>query len=269
MSNVIPIAEKIEQSVTNQSTITFEHPLNETIRLCLLLEQLFQQAEADIQLVNTTAQANHAMDTLIKIMHVVDRPDLKGKLSKCLSQQAIALSQLENNPNVDQSKLGKLLQEMDQIADQLHAQHNKFGLLLKENPVLKAIAQHASSPGGAAYFNAPLYLLWLQQPNKEKQRTLQTWLGTFSLIHRTTSILLRIIRNNQGMQSHEATKQFFQTNLATSPVTQLVRVRLPIEANIWPEISVGRHRLAIYFKSGEPSAADTQETVPFELACCF
>jgi cell division protein ZapD len=269
MSNVIPISEKIEQSLASQTTITFEHPLNETIRLCLLLEQLFQQAQADIQLINTTAQANHAMDTLIKIMHVVDRPDLKGKLSKCLSQQAIALSQLENNPNVDQAKLGKLLHEMDQIADQLHAQHNKFGTLLKDNPILKVIAQHASSPGGAAYFNTPLYLLWLQKPHKEKQRTLQTWLATFSLIHRTIEILLRIIRNNQVMQSHEAQKHFFQTNLATSPVTQLIRVQLPIDANVWPEISVGRHRLAIYFKPGDTNGCEIDSALIFGLACCF
>lgn len=269
MSNVIPISEKIEQPRPSQTVITFEHPLNETIRLCLLLEQLFQQAQADIRLINTAAQANHAMDTLIKIMHVVDRPDLKGKLSKCLSQQALALSQLEKNPNVDQEKLGKLLQEMDQIADQLHAQHNKFGTLLKDNPILKVIAQYASSPGGVAYFNTPLYFLWLQKPHKEKQHILQAWLETFSLIHRTVGILLRIIRNNQMMQQHTAQKHFFQINLATSPVTQLIRVELPIDVNIWPEISVGRHRLAIYFKPGEPGGCSVDDSLTFSLACCF
>ena len=270
MSNVVSLNQKIEETNINPEFIVFEHPLNETVRICLLLEQLFNQAHDDIEIINTKSQSNQAISTLIKLMNVIDRPDLKGKLTKALSQQATSPSQLESNRQVDQKKLTSILNEIDAISDQLHATNNKFGQALKDNGILKTIAQYSSSPGGAANFNTPRYMLWLQQDNKQKKLDLNKWLAEFELIQRTVTILLRLTRHSQGLSKKLASDSFFQINLESNPITQLIRVKIAIDANIWPEISVGRHRLAIYFIGGDNKSELKQDkkNINFELACC-
>jgi len=253
MSNVVSLNQKIEEANVNPEFIVFEHPLNETIRVCLLLEQLFNQANDDIKIINTKSQSNQAITTLIKLMNVVDRPDLKGKLTKALTQQAINLSQLESNPQVDQKKLTNIL----------------GGQALRDNEILKVISQYSSSPGGAANFNTPRYMLWLQQDNKQKKADLKKWLAEFELIKKTVTMLLSLTRNSQVLNKKLASSSFFQINLDSNPITQLVRVKIPLDANIWPEISVGRHRLAIYFISSEIELKEDKKDINFELACCY
>lgn len=269
MSNVVSLNQKIEEANVNPEFIVFEHPLNETIRVCLLLEQLFNQANDDIKIINTKSQSNQAITTLIKLMNVVDRPDLKGKLTKALTQQAINLSQLESNPQVDQKKLTNILGKIDTISDQLHSTNNKFGQALRDNEILKVISQYSSSPGGAANFNTPRYMLWLQQDNKQKKADLKKWLAEFELIKKTVTMLLSLTRNSQVLNKKLASSSFFQINLDSNPITQLVRVKIPLDANIWPEISVGRHRLAIYFISSEIELKEDKKDINFELACCY
>jgi len=65
-----------------KNKIIFEHPLNETIRLCLILEQLFQKAHNDLSNTQCYEYGRNVIDSIILLLKVTDRPDLKGKLSK-------------------------------------------------------------------------------------------------------------------------------------------------------------------------------------------
>jgi cell division protein ZapD len=270
MSNVITLNKTNEALSGIKESIIFEHPLNETIRVCLILEQLFKQAEEDIRNIQTTSHTKHAVNTIIRIMNVTERPDLRGKLAKALSSQASILAQLESNPQVDQNKLASILNEIDSIYDLLHEDRNKFGEQLKNNKVIKAISQYSSSPGGAANFNIPSYLLWLNQNNQTKKQEINEWLAEFNLIRDAVTVLLRLTRNSQILVRKNAEQGFFQVNLEPQPVTQLIRVKIATRMNIWPEISVGRHRLAIYFKNADNSQEVCKDQeIYFELACCY
>ncbi len=270
MSNVITLNKAVETVNSLKEAIIFEHPLNETIRVCLILEQLFKMAEEDISNAATNSHVRHAMNTIIRIMTVTERPDLRGKLAKALSMQATTLSQLENNPQVNQEKLSSILNEIDTIYDNLHEDRNKFGENLKNNKIIKAISQYSSSPGGAANFNIPNYLLWLNQNNQIKKQEMRSYLAEFNLIRDAITIVLRLTRNSQILEQQSAEQGFFQVNLEPQPITQLIRVKVNTGINIWPEISVGRHRLAIYFKNAD-NVQDVFKghNINFELACCY
>ena len=94
-------------------TITFEHPLNETMRICLAIEQLMAQARHETKNISNYWETKNLINTIIKIITVTERPDLKNKLTKALTNKYQALSILENNNNVDQKILAQTLAEIE------------------------------------------------------------------------------------------------------------------------------------------------------------
>ena len=246
--------------------VIFEQPLNETIRLCLILEQLLQQARESVQSATTIHQTQHAVNTIIKLIQIIERPDLKGKLTKALSQHAAHLAQLENNTQVCQTTLSETLAEVDALADAMHAKTANFTQDLKSQPLLKSVLQYSNTPGGPAYFHIPNYHLWLHQDNLIKQSNMLDWLRCFDLVQKCCATLLRLTRLSTNFHAKQAVDSFYQQNLSAQPVTQLIRVKISDDMGVWPEISVGRHRLAIYFVSAQDA---NKSSVSFELACCY
>jgi len=65
---------------------------------------------------------------------------------------------------------------------------------------------------------------------------------------------------------------FYLQPLNPSTPCHLVRIALPAQTNLYPEFSVGKHRLTIrfltpnYFGAGKSTQA--QGSTPFQLACC-
>src|SRR6056297_3297642 len=104
--------------------ITYEQPLNEHIRLCLRLEHLFERCREHIA-DKTASGSRIAITALLKVLNVVDRPDLKTKLSQVLSQQVGSLAQLEQSPRVDAYKLQQALTHLDQLLKTLHQTKTK------------------------------------------------------------------------------------------------------------------------------------------------
>ena len=250
------------------SYILFEQPLNEFIRLCLRLEQLFQQAEADISNSGSVYTNRNAVNTIIRLLNVTDRPDLKGKLTKNLAQYITQFELLQDNPEVDSNKLSLFLDKLSTILDNFHNNRDKSYHNLREHALLKPISQYFSNPGGPADFNTPEYKVWLNQDNTKIQQDLNSWLNEFSILQQAVNLILNLTRSSQNMSNKRAENGFFQLNLDSPPVTQLIRVKISTANKIWPEISVGRHRLAIYFITDNEKDKEAAQNLEFKLACC-
>src|SRR5690348_5840268 len=97
------------------NVIIYEQPLNELIRVCLRLEQLFQHI--DHLIVDTSPIGTRNLTvTIINLLNLLDRPDLKAKLAKELSLHLNQLARLENTPGIDQQKLSQLLRQLDELS---------------------------------------------------------------------------------------------------------------------------------------------------------
>src|SRR3990167_11453887 len=95
--------------------IIYEQPLNEVIRVCLRLEQLFQQI--DHQLPDTSELGTRNLITyIINILHLLDRPDLKAKLAKELSHHLTNLMRYNQSPNIDADKLHNLTAQLEELS---------------------------------------------------------------------------------------------------------------------------------------------------------
>ena len=102
---------------------------------------------------------------------------------------------------------------------------------------------------------------------------LNDWCKELEYCFTIQKFLLKLIRSNKSFQSIECHGSFYSQNLKSSIELALVRIRLPQTSGmIIPEISAGRHHIAIHFKAVQvqKNAMMTKEyVVPrFELACC-
>lgn len=247
----------------------YEQPLNEQVRLCLRLEYLFDQA--DYYLTKESPWDSHQMlKIILEILQTIDRPDLKNKFFQTLNQYAHALSQLEKLEGVDKQKLYGALKQIDHLIDKLHGNQKKIGQELRENEFLNTVQQRLYTPAGTCGFSLPSYHLWMQQENVIRQRQLTVWFGHFTELQEIVNVILKLVRESTLFKVVNAQGGFYQSNLDPNNAYQLIRIKLPLNKNIFPEISVGRYRLAIHFFTLDINgrAAQTSDDIKFELACC-
>lgn len=250
-----------------ENTIVYEQPLNELIRVCLRLEQLFLQVDYTTPDASPMGTRN-IVTTIIHILHLLDRPDLKAKLAKELGHHLSNLMRLEHTPNIDQDKLRQLLRQLDDLIRCFIDSSGKIGQNLREVEMLNSLRLHLTTPGGGCNFDIPLYHHWLQQPVEMRQKTIKSWLSEFTNIRTTVSLILQLIREGTKTQNKSADSGFYQELLDPQLNLRLIRVSVPRNFSAHPEISVGRHFLSIRFYNPSIHERPTQFTdnLPFWLA---
>lgn len=252
-----------------ETPIIFEQPLNELIRVCLRLEHLFNKVRDNMNLPSIWA-SRAALAGVLELVNLIDRPDLKTKLNKSLSQHATYLTQLRDSPQVDSTALNKILDELDEIIDHLYVLDGKLGQRLRDNEFLSGIRSHLNNPGGPCDFSLPAYQLWLHQPATERTNDLHFWFSDLELAYKAVKTLLRLTRESKSAQACIAPQGFYQQNLDPNIQAELIRVIIPAKFKLYPEVSVGRHRVLIRFYEENITGRgkQTETDVQFRLAYC-
>src|ERR1700679_3477281 len=122
----------MSQEENLENMVTFEKPLNEQLRICVRLEQLFTQLNEHLNNPSVSS-SQQSLITLLRIVEVIDRPDLKSKLMQTLSQFATSLGQLEQFPQVDTYRLHEILTQLDNLIKRVHQMLGRFGEALRTN----------------------------------------------------------------------------------------------------------------------------------------
>ena len=249
------------------NTIIYEQPLNELIRACLRLERLFAQVDY-LMTDNSPVGTGKTVSTIIDILHLLDRPDLKAKLAKELGHHLSNLMRLENTPTIDQDKLRQLLRQIDDLIRCFIDSSGKIGQNLREVEMLSNLRLHLNTPGGGCSFDIPIYHHWLALPADKRQSTIQSWLTEFQNIRTTVALILQLIREGTKAQERTADQGFYQELLDPHLNLRLIRVVIPTTAATYPEISVGRHFLSVRFYTPSIQERPTQyaDNINFQLA---
>lgn len=230
----------------NSNVIVYEQPLNEMIRVCLRLEQLFQQI--DHQLGDTSMLGTrNVVSFIINVLHLLERPDLKAKLAKELTHHLANLMRYGNSPEIDSKKLASLTQQLEELSRSLIDSSGKIGHRLRDIELLNTLRLHLASPGGGCSFDTPLYHYWLQQTPEHRQATIVDWLSDFSQIRAAVTLVLDIVRKNSKEEEKTAIHGFHQELLDPQSNLRMIRITIPNTIHAFPEISVGRHFLGIRF----------------------
>lgn len=251
------------------NVIVYEHPLNERIRTFLRLEYLFAHLHSVLQ-GTSTWESRVAISTLIDLMGVFGRTELKSDVLKELEKQSSTLKRLENAPNVDRDLVQKLVAELDALIDRVYSMDGQIGAGLRQSELLKSIMQRSSIPGGTCDFDLPAYHFWLQQPAPQRQAHLRTWAGTLDAVSASVSMILKLLRESAAPQDELATNGMLQKTLDSNVAFQLLRVFVPSELMCYAEVSGSKHRISIRFMEflANERARQTDRDVQFKLSCC-
>lgn len=251
------------------TSVTFEQPLSERVRSFLRIEflcGLYKHHRND----HSEIGARASVQTLLDILTVLSRSDLKNEVIKELSDQHAALTRLAARPDVDAARLQDVLTELAQALNSMQQLATQFAAsLLRGNDFLIALHHRSGITGGTCGFDLPAYHHWLSQPYDLIKRDLDAWYADVKPFEKGIGLYLRLLRNSVEPKTHTARGGMFVD--VPQAACALLRVTIPMESRLYPEISAGKHRFTIRFmQTGDISHRSLQSTADttFDMQCC-
>jgi cell division protein ZapD len=236
------------------------------------LEHLFTQLRHFLT-GNTASDRRIVMTTLIDVLSIFSRNNLKSELLIEIERHSRVLSSLVTSPDVDTEKLQEMLRKLEETKNSLYASSGKVGARLIANNLFQSVSQRSAIPGGCCSFDLPAFHYWLAQDEAIQIKELDEWTKPFLEIHDAIELVLNFIRQSNDATQEVAKAGFFQLSLPlelNEPV-QLLRVQVPKNTPYFAEISGGKHRFTVRFMAlGIESERSTQTNrdVAFSLTCC-
>lgn len=242
--------------------IVFEHPLNEKIRAWLRIEFLLKQLNMHCRFdQNNALLFFHALSELLEI---IERNDVKSDLIKEIESQKQKLLSWINIDGVDKELLNNILIKLDSFLTKFN-ETPRLGQFLKDDRFITAIRQRLMIPGGCCSFDLPFFHLWLKQPQAIRNQQVHSWLQHLSLLDESLTTCLQLIR-----QLGEFKRFIYNNNFSqdTTGDVNLIRIRIPLDKNVYPQVSGHMSRYNIRFLPLDTNEGINLDSIEFELACC-
>jgi cell division protein ZapD len=248
----------------------YEQPINERMRTFMRLEFLYQQ-----MLYNSELEADWATrgatSSLLEIMAILTRGDVRSDVMKELDHQIEGLQRFQSQPEVDLRRLETLVGNLTTSRDELDAAGTKFLQPLKDCEFLSSIKHRSAIPGGTCEFDLPEYSHWLRQSFARRQQDVQDWLGCIRPVCDAVIELLWLIRESAQPVDKVAINGMYQHRMQRDTSYRLLRVSLPNDSELYPEISGSQHRFTVRFLEWSTIASRAVQTgrdVEFRISIC-
>lgn len=248
--------------------ICYEHPLNERIRTLLRLEDLFNKIDF-FSTKDTAAEHHAALIALFEVLEITSRADLKSDLLQELERQKQILEMLRRNPNVSETALDNILNDIKITFREMLDLPGKVGEHLRDNEWLMAIKQRIGIPGGCCVFDLPSYHYWLNLDPAQKHSDFNKWLIPFQPVRNAFGIVLHLLRKSGKTFQVVANQGVFQQT-GSEYIAHMLRLNLSDSLPCVPEISANKYALNIRFipSQSEQKNKVYEGDVPFELTFC-
>lgn len=252
------------------SAAVYEQPLNERMRTLLRLEFLYQQMLYNSELESDWG-SRATIDTLLDILAILSRGDVRSEVHKELDFQLSALQRFQSMPEVDAQRLESLVGTLAENRKIVSSIGTGFLQSLKESEFLNAIKHRNAIPGGTCEFDLPEYSHWLRQPLARRQEDLEVWIGGIRPICDAASEILWLIRESTQPVEKLAIRGMYQHTAPRDMSCRLLRVEATDGSDLFPEISGSQHRFIVRFLKWskiDSRAVQTERDVPFKLSIC-
>ena len=250
-------------SETYSTTVLFEHPLNEKMRTWLRLEFLLQQLYHCPEL-SEISSALTFFRTVADLLDVLERGDVRTEMLKELERQQQKMLQWDGVPGVDSDRVRVLRNELKQNAAVLMSAP-RLGQSLREDRLIGSVRQRLSIPGGCCSFDLPGLHIWLHLPQTQRNGQVNSWLKTLDPLNAALTMTLDLIRHSEPFRGQISLNGFFQDNAEDA---DLLRMRIPLVYQLYPQVSGHKTRYAIRFLSLDSENGVIPNRLPFDLACC-
>lgn len=249
--------------------ISYDYPFNERIRTLLRVEDLFAKLLHNIE-AGHEYHHHSALISLLQILDIVDRSELKLDLLQELDRQKSAMRMLINNPAIAANTLNNILNDIDIASDALRSENTKLGQTLRTNEWLMSIKQRAGIPGGVCEFDLPSYHYWLGLDEANRREDFKTWLKPLLPMHDAIVIILHILRGSGVTNKLIAPNGAYQQMLSGVKPAQMLRIELANKLHCFPEVSANKYAINIRFNlldfMQKPQKYD--QDVDFTLTLC-
>lgn len=252
------------------TAVVYEHPLNERTRMLLRLEFLFEQAEHSL-VDNSVWGCRQSLGTLLEILAVLGRGDVKAEVHKELDRQGQMLQKLQSREDVDHELLRTETAKIGDTSSRLHGSSLSLGQYLKNNEFITAVRSRSALPGGLCEFDVPAYHAWLEHCENRRSEDLKTWYAKLWQLRDAISVCLNLTRNSAAPANQKAEMGNWVTALEPQQFLPMLQIHVPTDFRVFPEVSGGRHRVTIRFleqRDIEDRARQFDGDVPFKLVMC-
>jgi cell division protein ZapD len=250
--------------------LIFEQPLNERMRTFLRLDYLYNQALYHNEKASQWG-SRAAMTSLIDILAITTRSDVRSEVLKEIERHLAQLAGFEDRPDVDPARLRALINNLVRLRTALGTAGAAYLQPLRDSEFLAAIKHRSAIPGGTCEFDLPDYFFWLNQGAAERSEAFAEWLAMFRPLCDAVAEVLWLTRQNGVSRKEVAVGGSFAINFDRDSPLQLLRICLPADGGIYPEISGSHHRCSVRFLSWNGlTARPTQAPgdIPFQLITC-
>lgn len=249
--------------------LIFEQPLNERMRTFLRLDFLYNQAlHHNAGLTHWGSRA--AVASLLDILAITSRSDTRAEVLKEVERHLASLNEFQARPGVDTSRLRTLISNLLRLRGDLVGLGSAYLQPLKESEFLSAIRHRSAIPGGTCEFDLPDYYYWLNQPAEERAAAFSRWLELLRPLCDAIAEVLWLTRQNGRSRQEVARSGVFHITFDRDNPVQLMRIALPADSGIFPEISGSHYRSSVRFVSWTVGqrARQAEGDIPFQLTCC-
>jgi cell division protein ZapD len=267
---VKPAAELMNPDAAGQ-VLEFEQPLNERMRTFLRVEFLHRQALYHVDNVAEEFSARAAVASLLEMLTILGRADVRADVGKELDRHRALLNRYRRQPGVDPGRLDRLLGDVEQLKAQLADAGPQLLGPFRDCDFLKNIRHRSAIPGGTCAFDVPDYGYWLRLAGEERVDQFQSWMERLKPLCDAVAEVLWLTRESSEPTARMATAGFFQQSLGRTEHLNLLRVLLPADSGMFPEISAGQHRFSVRFLTWngvDSRPVQVTGDVSFRLALC-
>ena len=258
------------ESVPESAPVVYEQPLNERMRTFLRLEFLYTQAIYHSEMPSAWS-ARAAVASLLEILARTARGDSRTEVLKELERHVNILKEYQSKTGVDPSRLKSLMSNLVNLRNDLSTVGGNFMGPLRDSEFLSAIKHRSAIPGGTCDFDLPDYSYWLNRPPEVRSAEFAGWLALIRPLCDSIAELLWLTRQNTRRKSEIAAGGVFQLQFERESPCQLVRITLPADTDLFPEISGNQHRCTVRFLNWTDATRrpiHVEVDVPFILTCC-
>jgi len=270
MTNIELGGDTINAPLADAESTVYEQPLNERLRTFLRLDFLYSQAIYHNDKASSWG-SRAAMTSLIDMLAIATRGDVRSDVLKELERNITHLAEYQSHPNIDVARLRALVGNLQRLRTDLGSAGAAWLQPLRDSEFLAAIKHRSAIPGGTCEFDLPDYYFWLNQPDSLRMPTFVRWLGLLRPLCDAIAELLWLTRQNGRASEQLAGSGVFNINFDRDTPYQLLRITLPANTQLYPEISGSHYRCNLRFLEWPAVDSRPKQTaldVKFMLTCC-
>ena len=247
----------------------YELPLNERLRTFMRIEFLYSRLKYFVSNLDDNWQTRTVIHTLLEIYSILSRTDVRREVLADLDRYIMQMQRFQSAPDADNNMVNNVLEDLDLIKNQVMDIGTDYLLELREDEFIASLLHRHTLPGGKAEFDMPKYKFFLESDKKDVAFQINNWIDIIRPICEGIDKLMWIIReSNEPIATVAVGGQY---NHQIERRTQISLVRIIInDSDIYPEISGGRHLIAVRFCNLNKDGLYVQyeDNVEFKISLC-